>query len=457
MVKSMSMENKDSISRNLLNTPKDGFIQKKKNQKFKQTPTGKITLINGSKWLNNNNMKEQKENSTLSQKSQENKGSKKKGILSKKINLVQADEDDSDSDSEADFNEGVVLGEQSIIEESDDSENEESDNDESEEEKKLPNILGTSLADESDEDDDDYEGEGKKEEAQVKKGVKITVFVGNLPSDVTKQALLKMFKNCGQIETVRIRGIVSKTVAMSKRVAAMTKNIHPKLKTVYAYIKFNTEESVKAALSLNGTVFKGNHLRIDLTNDTEDKLDGKKSVFLGNLKFSIEESTIRNHFEQCGEIESVRIIKDNTTGAGKGFGYVNFKTEDAVALALELDGTTMLNREVRVKPHIIKKGTDAKDKRGKRAHSRESAQNTSPKKGKKSIEAIVLDRNKAIAMKKKSKKEQKLGKTQTSPQQGNAFQGQKADASKKRRKNKLDKKKKIMAEKLAAKPKKPSK
>lgn len=30
-------------------------------------------------------------------------------------------------------------------------------------------------------------------------------------------------------------------------------------------------------------------------------------------------------FEGCGEIESVRIIRDERSGKGRGFGYVNFK------------------------------------------------------------------------------------------------------------------------------------
>lgn len=44
---------------------------------------------------------------------------------------------------------------------------------------------------------------------------------------------------------------------------------------------------------------------------------------------------------------------------------------------------------------------------------------------------------------------------ETSPQQpGNNFQGQKSDVNKKKSKNKFDKKKKLLAEKLMAKPKK---
>jgi len=38
----------------------------------------------------------------------------------------------------------------------------------------------------------------------------------------------------------------------------------------------------------------------------------------------IEEEPIRLHFSVCGAVTNVRVIRDQTTGAGKGFGYVTF-------------------------------------------------------------------------------------------------------------------------------------
>ena len=38
-----------------------------------------------------------------------------------------------------------------------------------------------------------------------------------------------------------------------------------------------------------------------------------------------EEEKVREHFEDCGEIENVRLIKDRKTQLGKGFGYVLFE------------------------------------------------------------------------------------------------------------------------------------
>lgn len=66
-------------------------------------------------------------------------------------------------------------------------------------------------------------------------------------------------------------------------------------------------------------------------------------------------------------------------------------------------------------------------------------------------------RNRQNAVKRITEKKHSLETTQTSPQQKNVFQGHKADANKKKKKNKLEKKKAILAEKLTAKSKKPSK
>lgn len=598
-------ENKDLNSKNL-STPKDGFIQKKKSQKFKQTPTGKIPLINGSKASNNNNnMKKQElqkqKNSSPQKFSEKNKekSSKTKKVLSKK----SPKKSKSDSfDSDEDINEGIVLKEQELMEETDDTESEEES--EHEQEKSVPNILGTSLADDTEEDDEEFTVEDKKGKIQVNKGVKMfkglksnnksndslkssdrssmessamddsdedededededklemeeheeesddeeveeeeeeedededeeesenegaesalgisallgnsiaddddddedfvepegneedddisdedeeeeagegnstfensyqgknsedadssfenmkkdskTIFVGNLPKDITKKDLRQLFKKFGKIDTIRIRGIVPKNLNIPKKVAAITKNVHPKLKSVYAYIKFASEKSTTAALALNGTLFKGNHIRVDVTNQSEKTYDGKKSIFLGNLPFKIDENTIRKHFEKCGEIESVRVVKDSHTGIGKGFGYVNFMTEDAVALAFELDGTTILNRNIIVKPYV----EDYKSKHRKRSHSSGSDKQNSPRKQlKQNSGKPSPTRNRENT--KKGEKEHKA-KKQASPQQTNTFQGQKANKIKKKKESPLEKKKKILAKKLTAKPKKPT-
>lgn len=51
----------------------------------------------------------------------------------------------------------------------------------------------------------------------------------------------------------------------------------------------------------------------------------KRSLFVGNLAFNIDDEAVRNHFEEFGTVEGVRLIRDKATGVGKGFGYVLFE------------------------------------------------------------------------------------------------------------------------------------
>lgn len=39
----------------------------------------------------------------------------------------------------------------------------------------------------------------------------------------------------------------------------------------------------------------------------------------------ISELAFRQHFEKCGTVEAVRLVRDKNSGLGKGFGYVLFE------------------------------------------------------------------------------------------------------------------------------------
>lgn len=47
------------------------------------------------------------------------------------------------------------------------------------------------------------------------------------------------------------------------------------------------------------------------------------------FNLDIEEEPVRKHFEDCGDIRNVRLIRDKKTCLGKGFGYVNFQVSSS--------------------------------------------------------------------------------------------------------------------------------
>ncbi|XP_008314686.2 RNA-binding protein 34-like, partial [Cynoglossus semilaevis] len=127
------------------------------------------------------------------------------------------------------------------------------------------------------------------------------------------------------------------------------RQIHPKKQSLNAYMVFKDEEGVTGALERNGVeIQKDFYIRVDRVTDSSSH-DHKRSVFVGNLSFEINELVFRRHFEECGSVEAVRLIRDPNSGLGKGFGYILFESADSVQLALELDGSKLEGRSIRVK------------------------------------------------------------------------------------------------------------
>ncbi|XP_078061550.1 RNA-binding protein 34 isoform X2 [Mustelus asterias] len=166
---------------------------------------------------------------------------------------------------------------------------------------------------------------------------KRTLFVGNLPSECDKTARAEH--------------------TMSRRLATIQKQFHPMRNNMNAYIVFQRDSDAVRALARNGCEIQtGFHMRVDLCSG-QNTHDHRKSVFLGNLPYDISEDQVRDHFCQCGEIESVRIVRDRFSGMGKGFGYVLFQSTDAVTLALKLNNSELKERQVRVSRSVRKDST----------------------------------------------------------------------------------------------------
>ena len=198
-------------------------------------------------------------------------------------------------------------------------------------------------------DSDDDEGEDKalvhesaKGDAELDKA-KATVFVGNLPvSVITSSTEHKAFKRLlsehGKVKSIRFRSIAFSEL-LPRRVAFMQGKLHPERDTANAYVVYGDATSARAAITaLNGHFYKGEkHLRFDSVAHPAPH-DPKRSLFIGNLDFDAQDESLWRHFAKAGAIESVRVVRDAKTNVGKGFGYVQYKDEGAVANGLLLDG-----------------------------------------------------------------------------------------------------------------------
>ena len=73
------------------------------------------------------------------------------------------------------------------------------------------------------------------------------------------------------------------------------------------------------------------------------------NIYVGNLSYEVTEEDLQKAFESFGQIESVKIIKDNFSGRSKGFGFVEMpKNADAQSAINDLNGTELKGRPLKV-------------------------------------------------------------------------------------------------------------
>jgi RNA recognition motif-containing protein len=71
-------------------------------------------------------------------------------------------------------------------------------------------------------------------------------------------------------------------------------------------------------------------------------------LYVGNLAYSQNDSTLRALFEPFGNVESARVISDRDTGSSKGFGFVEMADADAQKAMGALNGREQDGRALKV-------------------------------------------------------------------------------------------------------------
>lgn len=208
-----------------------------------------------------------------------------------------------------------------------------------------------------------------------------TLFFGNLTVKIAKdrkiqRSLRALIEAVVPVESMRFRSLVEAKPTGGKRIAFITGQLNAKVETCNAYVVLKDVAFAKTVIStLNGVIFEGYRLRVDharvpassdgpaidkgktkenlkanssQSSKDEEKLPTKKSIFLGNLPLSVSDEVIWEAFEGCGKIQYVRIIRDRISGLGKGFGYVCFAERSSVELAIQLNGSDISGRPVRI-------------------------------------------------------------------------------------------------------------
>jgi RNA recognition motif-containing protein len=72
-------------------------------------------------------------------------------------------------------------------------------------------------------------------------------------------------------------------------------------------------------------------------------------LFVGNLSYSTTDDRVREVFAQYGEVLSATVVRDRATGQSRGFGFVEFGSDEHAQSAMQaLNGADLDGRSITV-------------------------------------------------------------------------------------------------------------
>jgi len=75
------------------------------------------------------------------------------------------------------------------------------------------------------------------------------------------------------------------------------------------------------------------------------------NIYVGQLPYSVTEEDLKAMFTEFGQLESVKIIPDRSTGRSKGFGFVEMPSNSDADRAIKaLNGKLVDGKSIKVIP-----------------------------------------------------------------------------------------------------------
>lgn len=72
-------------------------------------------------------------------------------------------------------------------------------------------------------------------------------------------------------------------------------------------------------------------------------------LYIGNLSYSTTDDSLRDAFSKAGSVQSAAVLTDKMTGRSRGFGFVEFASDEEGQKAIEMfDGQDLDGRNIKV-------------------------------------------------------------------------------------------------------------
>ena len=124
---------------------------------------------------------------------------------------------------------------------------------------------------------------------------------------------------------------------------------------ILIFLLLSLPSAERALATLNYEPLHGKQMRIMFSNrDPSARKSAVGNIFIKKLHPSVDSKSLHDTFIQFGRILSCKVCTDEK-GESRGFGYVNFETEEAAHLAIEkVNGMIIVDMKVSVSKFVPK-------------------------------------------------------------------------------------------------------
>ncbi|XP_075148201.1 ribonucleoprotein RB97D-like [Haematobia irritans] len=151
------------------------------------------------------------------------------------------------------------------------------------------------------------------------------LFLGGLAPNTTEESITNFYAQYGEVASAVVKR--DPTTQRSKG---------------FGFITYKDSSSIERAQSLKPHIIDGRNVdsKPALPRSETNRQNGGASndavrkIFVGGLKDNHDEQNLQDHFQQFGNVLTVKILLDRTTGRKRGFGFVEFDSCEAADRAV---------------------------------------------------------------------------------------------------------------------------